>query len=94
MKIQLDDKHFLHSDPYCYYITCVVKSKDGKPYERRVSGYTGTLNDVVESYIEKSIICSEASEICQLSKKIEELKREVRCWKVNIDELCRKNKRV
>ncbi len=55
MKIQLDDKHFLNSDPYCYWITCVVKSKEGKPYEKRVSGYAATFGDAVNSFIEKTI---------------------------------------
>ena len=52
MKIQLDDKHFLNSDPYCYWITCVVKSKEGKPYEKRVSGYAAIFGDAVNSFIE------------------------------------------
>ena len=89
MKIQLDDKHYLNSDQYCYWITCTQESKNGKPYERRVSGYTDTFSSAVDSYIEKSIIGSESSEIKELCEKIEDLKREIREWKVNIDEICR-----
>lgn len=48
MKIQLNDKHY-------YWITCIVKSKDGKPYEKRVSGYAATFGDAVNSFIEKTI---------------------------------------
>lgn len=84
MKIELDKRHYLNSDPYCCWITCIVKSKDGKPYERRVSGYTPTIKQAVEDYIETRIKSSEAREICKLKKEIEDLKAEVREWEEKI----------
>lgn len=81
MKIKLDQNHYLVSDPYCYHITCIVTPKDGKPYEKRVSGYVATFGEAVDSYIEKRIKSSEAREITQLKNEIEELKAEVREWR-------------
>lgn len=85
MKIQLDDKHYLNSDPYCYWITCMVKSKDGNPYEKRVSGYTATFGDAVSSYIEKAVKQSVSEDIRLLREEIENLKREVMGWRCNIE---------
>lgn len=41
MKIALDEKHFLNSDQYCYWISCLVTSTnkrtgEEKTVERRV----------------------------------------------------------
>ena len=40
MKIKLDDKHFLNSDPYCYWITVLVKNEKNPKYF-----YFGDEND-------------------------------------------------
>lgn len=88
MKIELDKKHYLNSDKYCYWISCEYKTEKGKGagsvVERRVSGYMPTFKDAVESYIETKIKTSEAHEICKLKKEIEGLKAEVRAWEEKI----------
>lgn len=82
MKIQLDKKKTLISDAYCYYITESTITKEGKnagkPIERRVSGYTATLEQCFDSYIDKKIKSSEAAEIKELANEITELKKEVK----------------
>ena len=87
MKIALDEKHYLNSDQYCYWITCDVtyKGKDGneKTVERRVSGYTRTFSDAVESYIENRIRTSEAAKIVELKDEVKKLKKTVSGWRVN-----------
>lgn len=91
MKIQLGGKHYLNSDTYCYWITCMVKSKDGKPYEKRVSGYTATFNDAVSSYIERAVKRSVSEDIRLLRDEIESLKREVMGWVIEDEKIRRQD---
>lgn len=91
MKIQLDDKHYLNSDPYCYWITCMVKSKDGNPYEKRVSGYAATFSDAVSSYIEKAVKQSVSEDIRLLRDEIESLKHEVMGWVIEDEKIRRQD---
>lgn len=89
MKIHLDKTHILNSDPYCYWITVLVKptgkSKSQEPYERRCSGYTDTFEDAVDSYIEKKIKSLEIEDFKNLVKEINKLKKEVRSWKAVVE---------
>ena len=80
MKIKLDEKHTLISDPHCYWIEEEVVPKDRKPYTRRVSGYTATFSQAVNSFIEKIIKSSETELMTSLAEEIEELKAEVETW--------------
>ena len=88
MKIALDEKHWLNSDKYCYWITALVtpgeKSKKKTPYEIRVSGYARTFEDAVESYLNKEIRRSEAESLQSLRQDIQKIKEEVRGWKKKI----------
>lgn len=90
MKIKLDKSHTLISDQYCYWITETVITKKGKnagkASERRASGYTATLEQCFDSYIDKKIKSSEASEIGVLVKEVKALKEQVRDWSAK---LCR-----
>lgn len=82
MRIKLDEKHYLNSDPHCYWITVMV-DRDGegkKPYEKRVSGYSGTFEQAIDSYIDKKIKSLEIEEFRALAKEIKELKEEIRGW--------------
>lgn len=85
VKIKLDDTHFLNSDSYCYWVTCLVQpgedSRKKKPYEIRVSGYLPTFEQAVESFINNSVNSSMATSLNKLKKDIENLKKEVRAWK-------------
>ena len=85
MKIKLDDKHILNSDPQCYWITTTVISEDGKEYERRVSGYYVRINDVISSYIDKKIRSSEADDFKALIKEVNALKKQIKSWKPTIE---------
>lgn len=84
MKIKLDDTHFLNSDPYCFWITCLVTpgkdSRKKKPYEVRVSGYLPTFEQAVESYIDNKINTSTATSVSKLKEEVRKLKAEVRGW--------------
>ena len=80
MKIQLDDKHYLNSDQYCYWVTVRYETKKGSEGERRCSGYTTTFEDAVSSFIEKKVLSSEAEKYEDLVKEIEALKAEVKSW--------------
>ena len=88
MKVKLDNKHYLNCDGYCFWVTVLVKptakSKSKEPYERRCSGYTGTFEQAVDSYIEMKIKTAEIEDYTKLVKTINDLKKEVRGWKANI----------
>lgn len=86
MRIKLDKKHYLIGELGFCWIVCETKSKSGKSSERCVSGYVPTFEMAVESYINRKINGSNASEIAQLAKEVEELKAEVRGWKVSLEE--------
>lgn len=62
MRIQLDDHHFLNTDSFCCWITREKPNKDGKVNPRNMSGYYPTFTGAVESYIERRIKSSEATE--------------------------------
>lgn len=83
MKIKLDDKHWLNSDRYSYWITALVEPEEGKkkPYERRVSGYQPSFEQAVESYIDYIVNESQATSMNKLKQDIQKLKKEVRGWK-------------
>lgn len=90
MKIKLDETHTLHSDQYCYWITRLTTVNKGKAkgttIERALGWYSPTFHDAITKYIEKKIGDSEATTYYQLSKEIEELKKEVRGWKLKLEE--------
>lgn len=83
MRIQLDEHHFLNTDNFCCWITREKPNKDGKVNPRNMSGYYPTFTGAVESYIERRIKTSEATEISELKNEIEALKAEVRGWEEN-----------
>lgn len=80
MKIKLDENHWLISDGFCYWITCLVKPENKKEYETRVSGYMPNFALAVESYINKSVCSSTATSLTKLKKDIEKIKQTVKGW--------------
>ena len=86
MKIKLDEKHYLNSDQYCYWITCEYVIEKGKGAgtvaERRVSGYRPTFAQAVDTFIEKKIGGAEIDNYKALVEIVEQLKKEVKSWKV------------
>lgn len=91
MRIKLDEKHWLNSDAFCYWITCEYEVEKGKSAgtiaERRVSGYAATFEQAVESFIERKIKGAESESFSELVKVVNDLKAEVRSWKVDVEEL-------
>lgn len=89
MRIKLGEKHWLNSDAFCYWVTCEYKVKDGKNAgsiaERRVSGYSATFEQAVDSFIDRHIKAAEADDFSKLVKSIKDLKKEIRSWKVDIE---------
>ena len=83
MRIKLDEKHYLNSDPYCYWISCEVKSENAKKkvYDKRVSGYCTTLESAVHSYIDRQIMSSEVESLKELVEEVMKLKKTVKGWK-------------
>ena len=89
MKIKLGNGYYLNSDVYCYWITKEVqpteKSRTQKVYEKLASGYSGTFEAAIDSFMEKKIGECEALEFKTLAKEIKELKEEVRSWKAAVE---------
>lgn len=81
MKIKLDDKHILVADSYSCWIMCVGVDKDGKKFERRVSGYYPTFGMAVENYIERKIRGDKVTSLTALKNEIKALKKQVKDWK-------------
>jgi hypothetical protein len=87
MRVKLDNKgHYLVSDPYCYWVAKeVTAEKTGKPYDRTVSGYYAKPLDAIESFIDRKVRASEAEDIVQLMKEVEDLKKMVKSWKPKVE---------
>lgn len=85
MKIKLDDKHCLKGDQFsCWITTESVNKETGKLRENRVSGYYGTVQEAVGSYIDRRIMSSEAETLKELAEEIRNLKKTVNGWKVEL----------
>ena len=77
MRIQLDEKHYLNSDAQCYWLSVEVTPDEGKKYDKRISGYTRTFAQAVDSLVESHIRCAEIDDLKKLAETIEELKQTV-----------------
>lgn len=90
MRIKLDDKHYLNSDKYCYWITVEVVMTKGKRVgqvdDRLVSGYARTFNEAIDSFLEYAVRESDATTLKELSKTIRDLKAQIKKWKLVITE--------
>ena len=88
MKIRLGEKHWLNSDSQCYWISqdiVIEKGNNaGSVVERRVSGYTRTFEEAVDSFIEGHVRGVEINDYNSLVETIETLKRTVESWKVDL----------
>lgn len=85
MRIKLDKKHWLNSDQYSCWITCEVESKNKKSYEKQVSGYYWTVDQAINSYIDRKIMSSEVETLEELMAEVEALKNTVMGWKVALE---------
>lgn len=88
MQVKIGEKYYLNCDQFCYWISREYEIQDGKNagtiVERRVSGYTATFEQAVDSFIERHIKIAEISDFSELVKVINDLKEEVRSWKVDL----------
>ena len=87
MRVKLDNNgHYLVSDPFCYWVAKeVTAEKSGKVYDRVVSGYYAKPLDAIESFIDRKVRASEAEDIKQLMKEVEDLKKMVKSWKPKVE---------
>jgi hypothetical protein len=80
MKIKLDERYILNSDPECFWLTEIIVSEKRKPYERRVSGYHRTFEMAVDSFIDKKIRELDVTKLSKVSTEIRQLKEVIRKW--------------
>lgn len=81
MKIKLDNSHYLESDPYNMWISTKYVSKSGKPYFRTVTGYYQRIEDLMNDYVDKSVLRSKAKSFTALRRDIANVKKEIAEWK-------------
>lgn len=90
MKLKLDDNHYLVSDGYDYWITVESISKNGKPYERRITGYCRTFSQAVDNYIDKRIKTAPEYDITEIRALLIEIKDMISGWEKKYDKHTRK----
>lgn len=85
MKIKLDERHTLISDQYCCWIEETRHSdKKGTDYPVRVSGYCNTVDQALESCIDRKLLGSDAESIEELLRQIIDLKGAIKIISRNI----------
>lgn len=89
MRIEIGEKYYLNCDQFCYWISLRYEIKSGKgageTIERRVSGYTATFEQAVDSFIERHIKTAKIGDFSELVREVNDLKEEVRSWKVDLE---------
>ena len=89
IKIKICEKYWLNSDAFCYWITeeyIVEKGKGaGNIAEKRCSGYVGSFQQAIDSFIERKIKGAEISDLTALVKAVDNLKTEVKSWRVDLE---------
>lgn len=90
MKLKLDDKHYLVSDGIDCWITVESISKNGNPYERRVTGYCRSFFQAVDNYIDKRIKTSTKCDITEIRALLIEIKQMISDWEKKYDKHTRK----
>ena len=85
MKVKLDERHTLLSDQYCCWIEQTrTAEKTGKDYQVRVSGYCNTVEQALESYINRRLLGSDLESAAELRDSIRDLKSDIREMGSNI----------
>lgn len=86
MKVKLDKRHTLLSDPYCCWIEQTrTAEKTGKEYQVRVSGYCATVEQALESYIDRRLLGSDLESAAELRSAIGDLKSDIKEMGSNIN---------
>lgn len=87
MRIKLDDKHYLNSDQWCYWITVEIKSeKTNKEYEKRITGYCSKLEDIFCDYIDKKLKSDTIDSLRSLVDEVKTLKASMKEFAEAIEE--------
>lgn len=81
MKIKLDGQHILESDQYNIWISAEVVSKNGKIYHRNVTGYYRDIEELLNDYLDRSILRSSATSFTALKKEIQATRKRISEWK-------------
>lgn len=81
MKIKLDDQHVLESDQYNIWISAEVLSKNGRIYYRNITGYYRNIEELLDDYLNKSILGSSATSFTALKKEIQLTRKKISEWK-------------
>jgi hypothetical protein len=80
MDIKLDEKHTLHSDKYCYWITVDFLAKNGKLAQRRISGYCPTFEEAVINFFDRDIAGLETGSAGTILRRIADTKKLIKKW--------------
>jgi hypothetical protein len=70
-------RYVLKSDQFCVWAEEVKTAKNGNEYERRVSGYYGTVSELVDGMMRQKILLSEATTLAELKSDVENIRREL-----------------
>lgn len=92
MQVKIGEKYYINCDQFCYWISRKHEVKSGKGageiVERRVSGYTATFEQAVDSFIERHIKIAEISDFCdefvlpKICKQYEDLEEQGKLLKL------------
>lgn len=85
MRIKLGEKHFLNSDKFQFWVTVEVVSENRNVYERNCTGYHRNFEGAIEDFIDRKVKDSDSASLKELMREVEELKNEVRSWKIDIE---------
>ena len=85
-KIDIGGGYWLVRDPFCCWVVRKGKTKTGKTYEKRVSGYCATIEDALTSFSVHHTREIDARSIKVLIKEIQSLKSAVKEWAEAVEE--------
>ena len=81
MRIEVGN-YIICSDPQCMWLeekyTGKTKAGEGKEYIRRTSGYVRTFDELLESFVERKIRSSEATDIKKLLREFSDIERDIK----------------
>ena len=79
-KTDIGGGYFLMRDSFCCWVVQEKKTKQGKPYDKRVSGYCANVEDALTSFCSHHTREIDARSIKVLIKEIIALKTAVKEW--------------
>lgn len=79
-RIPLGRNKFLISDGMACWIVREVKTKTGKAYDRRLSGYHGSISNLIQSYFDREVLSGDVKTLQELGEHIDKTRKEIRGW--------------